>query len=124
MNNEIKSEIKKQIGNNIFFIRKKYGYSREKFAKLIGKTTSMLCRIENGDNFPTIETIIDICDKIKKEHGDLISPNHFFNNIQPFGEITELSLEDKQHLHHALSGIVHIYKDLKILDDKLNDNKK
>lgn len=53
----MKSEIQRQLGSRIQTLRKKSGYSQEKFAEKIGIATNTLSSIETGNAFMTAMTL-------------------------------------------------------------------
>lgn len=68
----MKSEIQKQLGFRIQTLRKKFGYSQEKFAEKIGIATNTLSSIETGNAFMTALTLEKIISTLN------ITPSELF----------------------------------------------
>ena len=51
------------IGGRIYELRKSAKMSQKQFAKQTYTTDGMVCRWENGDNLPSCEMIVVICNK-------------------------------------------------------------
>jgi len=51
------TDIKKHLGNNIRYYRKKNGYSQAKLAEMVDMAANYLGLIENGKKFPSAEMI-------------------------------------------------------------------
>lgn len=52
--------LKKQLGQRIQILRKNRKFTQEKFAELIGIDSINVSKIENGNNYPTAETLTSI----------------------------------------------------------------
>ena len=55
------SELKRRFGKNIKFIRKAKGLTQEKLAEMLNLNQRQLTRIESGANFPSVDTLANLC---------------------------------------------------------------
>lgn len=97
--------LKKNLGKRIKFLRKQKRMTQEVFSELIKIEQNSLSRIENGNNYPSPETLMAIAKELNVEVYELFV----------FGE--ELSYEKmKQEIINALEekrNIIYLYKALK-----------
>lgn len=61
------SEVKKNIGYRIKQIWNNRGMTQETLSELVGIDPSALCRIENGQTYPKINTILSIASSLDVE---------------------------------------------------------
>lgn len=57
-------DLKRTVGNNIRFYRKRMGISQEQLAELINITAPSLSSLENGVTFPAYTTFLELIDKL------------------------------------------------------------
>lgn len=72
---------KQALGLRIKEFREKNKYTQEILAEKIGIDPKHLSRIENGKNFPSIETLENIVTNLNITFQDLFQFNHFQNRI-------------------------------------------
>lgn len=70
------TNLKKQLGERIAYLRKSENYTQEKFAEKICLSTSSLSYIENGKNYPKFETLEKIAKQLNVQYHEL----YYFNN--------------------------------------------
>lgn len=58
-------DLKRTVGNNIRFYRKRLGMNQEQLAELIDITPPSLSSLENGVTFPAYGTFIRLIDKLR-----------------------------------------------------------
>lgn len=98
-------ELKKQLGKNIQKQRKRLNLTQEKFAEIIGIDPKNVSKIENGNNYPSPETVTSIAKALNINLYELF----IFDNDIPYEEMkTEIikSLEEERN-------IMYLYKALK-----------
>ncbi len=99
--------LKKNLGKRIQTLRKQKKFTQDKFAELIGIDPKSVSKIENGNNYPSPETISSIAKALNVNIYELFV-------FQPEPDYEEMkreiinSLDDKQK-------ILYIYKILKCL---------
>lgn len=94
------TNIGKQIGNRIKYLRKQKGFSQEKFAEAIGIATTSLSFIETGRGFMTLATL----EKMTK-----------ILEIEPYELFQSVSVETNADM------LEYIIKKIKLIE---NDNEK
>ena len=70
---------KQALGLRIKEFREKRKYTQEKLAELSGIDPKHLSRIENGRNYPSIETLERIADNLNVSFEDIFRARHFEN---------------------------------------------
>ena len=70
---------KQALGLRIKEFREKRKYTQEKLAELSGIDPKHLSRIENGRNYPSIETLERIADNLNVSFEDIFQARHFEN---------------------------------------------
>lgn len=78
---------KSALGQKIKILRNSLGLTQENFCNAINLEVSNLSNIENGKNFPSIQTIYKIITKFKIEPNDLLGID-FYNNEEIVKELT------------------------------------
>ena len=94
--------IKNLLGKKVKRLRKRKGYTQEKFAEMINITPRNLNRIESGENFVTSETLDKIISTLNVPADVLFSYEHlkdekemiadiyrFIDKIRPFPNLLE-----------------------------------
>lgn len=56
--------LKKQVGQKIQLLRKKLKLTQEQFSELIGIDPKNISKIENGNNYPSAETLTSIANAL------------------------------------------------------------
>lgn len=56
--------MKKQLGQKIQMLRKKLKLTQEQFSELVGIDPKNVSKIENGNNYPSAETLTSIADAL------------------------------------------------------------
>ena len=99
--------LKQNLGKNIKRYRKLNNLTQEQFADLIGIDYKNVSKIENGNNYPSPETLTSIANALNIEFYDLF----VFDNPIPYDEMKKeiiKSLDNRKN-------IVLLYKALKNL---------
>lgn len=87
-------DLRKIVGQNIKFYRKKKKLKQEQLCELIGITAPSLSYLENGSTFPAYSTLIEIIDKLE------IRPYQLF-----LSDEHDLTVEDKGLQHFILEQL-------------------
>ena len=99
--------LKSQLGQKIQTLRKKRRLTQEQFAELIGIDPKNVSKIENGNNYPSSETLTSIAKALGVEIYEL------------FVFRQELSLEDmKKEIINSLDNektVLYLYQMLKLM---------
>ena len=98
-------ELKKQLGKNIQKQRKKLNLTQEKFAELIGIDPKNVSKIENGNNYPSPETVTSIAKALNINLYELF----IFDNEIPYSEMKNEIINSLEEEHN----ILYLYKALK-----------
>lgn len=80
---------KQALGLRIKEFREKNKYTQDKLAEKIGIDPKHLSRIENGRNFPSMETIEKLVMNLNITFQDLFQFGHFENRINLIKSITD-----------------------------------
>ena len=99
--------LKKMLGKRIKNLRTQKKYTQEKFAELIGIDPKNVSKIENGNNYPSAETLTSIINTLKIEPYELF----IFENQIPYESM-------KQEIIKSLDNpknIILLYKTLKTI---------
>lgn len=67
---------KKLLGKRFREIRKKLGYTQEKFAEIAGIEPQSISKIESGKNFPLLSNLEKIADKINIDLSEFFNYEH------------------------------------------------
>ena len=97
--------LKKLLGKNIQNLRKQRKLTQEQFAELIGIDSKNVSKIENGNNYPSPETLTSISKTLNVEYYELF----IAENKVPYEEM-------KKEIIKALDlkeNIIFLYKKLK-----------
>ena len=97
--------LKKKLGQNIQNLRKQNKITQEKFAEVIGIDPKSVSRIENGNFYPSAETLTAIAKALNVDIYELF----VFNNDIPYSQM-------KNEIISALDDdktILYLYKQLK-----------
>lgn len=91
---------KKLLGKRFREIRKKLGYTQEKFAEIAGIEPQSISKIESGKNFPLLSNLQKIADNIGIELKDFFIYEHKLNEADLKNSLNmifdELPQEDKE----------------------------
>ena len=91
---------KNLLGKRFREIRKKLGYTQEKFAEIAGIEPQSISKIESGKNFPLLSNLAKIADKINIDLKDFFVYEHKHSEqdlkILLNKTFDELSPEDKE----------------------------
>ena len=99
--------LKKELGKNIRTLRKQRNLTQEQFAELIGIDSKNVSKIENGNNYPSAETLNSIVKAFNIEYYELF----IFENQIPYEEMKSKiieSLKDNKNvvlLYKTLYGV-------------------
>lgn len=99
--------LKLKLGKKIQLLRKQKKITQEKFAELVGIEPKSVSKIENGNNYPTPETINSIARALGVDIYELF----VFENDIPYETMKKeiiASLDDKQnilYLYRILRGV-------------------
>ena len=97
--------LKKELGKRIQNIRKAKSITQERLAEIIGIDPKNVSRIENGNSYPSAETLTAIADALDVEIYELFT----FKNRIPLNQIKNeiiSALEDEK-------TVLYLYKELK-----------
>lgn len=90
---------KKLLGKRFREIRKKLGYTQEKFAEIAGIEPQSISKIESGKNYPLLANLEKIAAKLDIELSDFFVYSHQNDNDELKKMLNlifdELSTEDK-----------------------------
>ncbi len=91
---------KKLLGKRFREIRKKLGYTQEKFAEIAGIEPQSISKIESGKNFPLLSNLEKIANRINIDLSEFFIYEHMHeeNDLKVLLNkvFDELSHEDKQ----------------------------
>lgn len=91
---------KKLLGKRFREIRKKLGYTQEKFAEIAGIEPQSISKIESGKNFPLLSNLEKIANKLNIDLSDFFIYEHKRDEVELKKILNkvfdELSFEDKQ----------------------------
>lgn len=63
-NNTTKALDKNEFGNNLWRIREQRNVTHEQLAEAIDKSPRYIYKLESGDAFPSLDTLISICNAL------------------------------------------------------------
>ena len=98
----MKTEIGKQLGRRVQYLRKQKGFSQEQFAEAIGIATTSLCFIETGRGFMTLATLEKMSKVLDVEPADIFQFTSTKTNEELFNYILkklELIKNDNEKLN-------------------------
>lgn len=107
------SEVKKNIGYRVKQIRNNRGMTQETLSELIGIDPSALCRIENGQTYPKINTILSIASSLDIELYILFLDDKSFSIEAMYDDMLkkiEILKKDKILFKRAYDNIVELCK--------------
>ena len=111
----------KALGKQIKKYRKKTGYTQEKLATQINKSSIFISCIERGIKFPSLDTLIDIANVLNISLdmlvGNTVNSNLTANLCYINDKITKLSPNRQQVLFKMIESILDIE-----LDNQKNSN--
>ena len=99
--------LKFQLGQNIQLLRKKQRLTQEQFAELIGIDAKNISKIENGNNYPSADTLTAIAKALDVDVYELF----VFEDSLPYEKM-------KEHILKALDSeknVVKIYQAVRLL---------
>ena len=85
---------------NLKMLRKSKGVTQEEFGKLINKSKLTIIRYENGETFPSFETLKEICNFFNIEIADIVMNIKYEKKKYTFDEILKLLYSKKHELAH------------------------
>ena len=85
---------------NLKILRKSKGVTQEEFGKLINKSKLTIIRYENGETFPSFETLKEICNFFNIEVADIVMNITYEKKKYTFEEILKLLHSKKHELAH------------------------
>ena len=91
---------KQLLGKRFREIRKKLGYTQEKFAEIAGIEPQSISKIESGKNFPLLSNLEKIADRLNINLSDFFVYEHKLDEAELKNLLNktfdELSKEDKE----------------------------
>lgn len=88
-------------------LREQRGVSARELSLLLGLNESYINRIENQNNYPTMENFLYICEYFH------ITPEEFFSTTNPYPSELNLLIQDLKKLNYKqLKNVQAIVKDL------------
>lgn len=99
--------LKNQLGQKIQTLRKKRRLTQEKFAELIGIDPKNVSKIENGNNYPSSETLTSIAKALGVEIYELFVFRHELSYMEMKKEIEDALVDEKT--------VLYLYQMLKIM---------
>ena len=87
--------LKYQLGQKIQILRKKRRLTQEKFAELIGIDPKNVSKIENGNNYPSSETLTSIAKALDVDIYELFVFKQELSPAEMRAEITKAIENDK-----------------------------
>ena len=97
--------LKKSLGKNIKKYRKNLNLTQEKLAEIIGIDPKNVSKIENGNNYPSSETISAIAKALNINLYELF----IFDNNIPYEDMKNEIIKSLENKHNILC----LYKTLK-----------
>ena len=85
---------------NLKMLRKSKGVTQEEFGKLINKSKLTIIRYENGETFPSFETLKEICNFFNIEIADIVMNIKYEKKKYTFDEILKLLYSKRHELAH------------------------
>ena len=85
---------------NLKMLRKSKEMTQEEFGKLINKSKLTIIRYENGETFPSFETLKEICNFFNIEVSDIVMNITYEKKKYTFEEILKLLYSKKHELAH------------------------
>lgn len=99
-------QIKKLFGQRVREIRKSQNLTQEELAELIWMDPQHLCKMENGNHFPTLKNIIKLADVLNIDVKDLFSYDNIEENIVLDKIKIELNKLNRKELNFLLKTIL------------------
>lgn len=99
--------LKQNLGKNIKYYRKLHNLTQEQFADLIGIDCKNVSKIENGNNYPSPDTLTSIINVLGIEFYELF----VFDNQIPYEEMKKEIIKSLENKKNVLS----LYRTLKNL---------
>ena len=90
-------KLKESLGKNIKYYRKKKGLTQEQLAELVNIHDKNLSKIENGNNYPSAETLSTIVKALDIDFYELFLFNNEIDYEQMKSEIIQ-SLDDNKNI--------------------------
>ncbi len=91
-------EFKKNFGRRLCMLRRSRKLTQEKLSELVGLDPQYYCKMENGNHFPSVKTIVKILDLFQLEPKELFNFTNSANAI--IDEInTSLTRLNRKELH-------------------------
>ncbi|MGL3104766.1 helix-turn-helix domain-containing protein [Bradyrhizobium sp. BR 1432] len=76
-------DMRKLVGRNFVKLRKRKGFTQEKFAEASGFTQQYISGLETGRRNPTVVTLFELADVLGVSHVDLVLPDEEFCKQRP-----------------------------------------
>jgi transcriptional regulator with XRE-family HTH domain len=67
-------DMRRLVGQNVSRIRKKKGWTQERFAEISGFSQQYLSSLEHGHRNPTVVTLYELATALGVSHLDLLRP--------------------------------------------------
>ncbi len=99
-------QLKKLFGQRVREIRKSQNLTQEELAELIWMDPQHLCKMENGNHFPTLKNIIKLADVLNIDVKDLFSYDNSEENIILDKIKIEIKKLDQKELKFLLKTIL------------------
>ncbi|MGV7215360.1 helix-turn-helix domain-containing protein [Bradyrhizobium sp. UFLA05-112] len=71
-------DMRKLVGRNFLKLRKREGFTQEKFAEASGFTQQYISKLERGQRNPTVVTLFELASTLGVSHVDLVLPDEEF----------------------------------------------
>jgi transcriptional regulator with XRE-family HTH domain len=68
-------DMRRLVGQNVSRIRKKKGFTQERFAEISGFSQQYVSSLERGHRNPTVVTLYELATALGVSHLDLLRPN-------------------------------------------------
>lgn len=99
-------QLKKLFGQRVKTLRKSQNLTQEQLAELIWMDPQHLCKMENGNHFPTLKNIIRLADVLNIDIKDLFSYDNIEENIVLDKIKIELNKLNRKELNFLLKTIL------------------
>lgn len=100
-------ELKRQLGQNIQNLRKSKKLTQERFAELIGIDSKNVSKLENGNFYPSAETLTAIANALNVDFYELF----VFRNDIPYESMKQEIIDSLDYKKNVLT----LYRALKSL---------
>ncbi|MCP3475589.1 helix-turn-helix domain-containing protein [Bradyrhizobium sp. CCGUVB1N3] len=76
-------DMRQLVGRNFLKLRKRKGFTQEKFAEASGFTQQYISKLECGQRNPTVVTLFELASTLGVSHVDLVLPDEEFCKARP-----------------------------------------